>query len=343
MSATILFTCKEGYEKVLSREIAEDSLKVISKGLGWLLAAPDETPSSSKTYVLHNIPCFAYYIFENPTLINAASVNSLTEQLITLFSKHYAKTRLTESWPLSFTSSGNEQLLQHEKSVKKNWLVKMRKRMSKITKLAQEGIPHRSKFSEGFFVHFASFDQIFVSFKACSAGQQRMLMDTSAPSRSYLKIEEAFRVFGVEPQKKETVIDLGAAPGGWSFSALNRGALVTAIDNGPLKDPVKTHANVRHLIENALTYKHMKNKPVDWLLCDVLEEPDIIFKLLEKWLKQKWCRYFIANIKVGRNDPILLLKKIRHNQKGLSRLCDPLIMRQLYHDREEITLMGRVK
>jgi len=87
----------------------------------------------------------------------------------------------------------------------------------------------------------------------------------------------------------------------------------------------------------------MKNKPVDWLLCDVLEEPNIIFKLLEKWLKQKWCRYFIANIKVGRNDPILLLKKIRHNQKGLSRLCDPLIMRQLYHDRKEITLMGRVK
>ena len=100
-----------------------------------------------------------------------------------------------------------KKLLQHKKSVKKNWLVKMRKRMSKITKLAQEGIPHRSKFSEGFFVHFASFDQIFVSFKACSAGQQRMRMDTSAPSRSYLKIEEAFRIFGVEPQEKETVID----------------------------------------------------------------------------------------------------------------------------------------
>ena len=115
MSATILFTCKEGYEKVLSREIAEDSLKVISKDLGWLLAAPDETPSSSKACILHNIPCFAYYLFENPTLINAASVNRLTEQLITLFSKHYAKTRITESWSLSFTSSGNEKTVATQK------------------------------------------------------------------------------------------------------------------------------------------------------------------------------------------------------------------------------------
>ena len=124
---------------------------------------------------------------------------------------------------------------------------------------------------------------------------------------------------------------------------LKRGALVTAIDNGPLKGLINSNPNLTHLKMDAFTYKHTQANPVDWLLCDVLEEPDIVINLLRKWLEHKWCVNFIANIKVGRNDPIILLKKIRDKQKGLLPSCKSLIIRQLYHDREEITLMGQVK
>ena len=40
---------------------------------------------------------------------------------------------------------------------------------------------------------------------------------------------------GLEPMPGERVCDLGAAPGGWSYSAAKRGASVVAVDNGPLK------------------------------------------------------------------------------------------------------------
>lgn len=341
MTKTVLITCKTNYEKILARECALHDINFQTKGRGWILAHWEEHALSKQHEIPLTDPCFAHNIFKNPTTISAASVNRLTEKLINIFITHLGQTRIVEPWALLFSSSGEEQLIQRAKSVKKCWLTKMRKRMSHVVKLSKEGLPHCSKFVDGFFVHFVDFNQAFVSFKALSAGQQRMQMDSSAPSRSYLKVEEAFRIFGHEPQMNEIIIDLGAAPGGWSYSALKRGATVTAIDNGPLKDPVKSHQNINHLKIDAFKYTYDHSKPADWLLCDILEKPDIILNLLHKWLDQKWCRHFIVNLKIGRDDPIVLLKKIRDTQNGLPPYCKFLHVRQLYHNREEITLMGK--
>lgn len=339
----MLLRCKTDYEKILAREIALYNIKLQSKGRGWVLTQDTgKTASKENDSPLTDL-CFATHILENPTKLTATSVNDFTEKLIKLFTENIGQTRMTDSWARSFSSSGDEQLIKRTKTIEKNWLSKLQKKMSRVTKLSKEGILHHSKFVDGFFVHFTDFNQAFVSFRALSQGQQRMQMDPQAPSRSYLKIEEAFRMFGKEPSHQETVIDLGAAPGGWSYSALKRGAIVTALDNGPLKDPVKSHKNIRHLKVDALKYTYEASKPADWLLCDILDKPEVIFKLLKKWMSQRWCRSFIVNIKVGRNDPILLLKKIRDSKNGILPFCKHLHIRQLYHDREEITLMGQTK
>jgi len=343
MTTTILITCKINYEKILAREIALYNVDFLTKGRGWILAQWEKQTLTKQYDTPLTNSCFAYHLLENPADVRAASVNSLTESLVNLFITHIGETRIVEPWKFLFTSSGNEQLIHHAKSVKKRWLNKMAKRLSHVTRLSQEGIPYGSKFTEGFFVQFIDFNHVFVSFRALSTGQQRMQMDSQAPSRSYLKTEEAFRMFGHEPRANETVIDLGAAPGGWSYSALKRGAIVTAIDNGPLKDPVKSHRNISHLKVDGIKYIYELSKPADWLLCDILEKPDIILNLLHKWVSQKWCRRFIVNIKIGREDPIGLIKKIRDPQKGILPHCKLLYIRQLYHNREEITLMGQTK
>ena len=68
----------------------------------------------------------------------------------------------------------------------------------------------------GLFVFFVDFDRAFVSRDAFFNGPRRMADDSRAPSRSYLKIEEAYGLIGRQPGPGETVADLGAAPGGWS-------------------------------------------------------------------------------------------------------------------------------
>jgi len=72
-------------------------------------------------------------------------------------------------------------------------------------------------------------------------GIHRVSMAHDAPSRSYLKLAEAFEVFLDKEEQAQwlkpgmTAIDLGAAPGGWTWQLVQRGLKVVAVDNGRLK------------------------------------------------------------------------------------------------------------
>ena len=76
---------------------------------------------------------------------------------------------------------------------------------------------------------------------ADAMGIIRLKMPGKAPSRSTLKMEEAIHWFMTTKQQTElikngmTVVDLGAAPGGWTWQFVQRDCLVTAIDNGPMR------------------------------------------------------------------------------------------------------------
>jgi len=164
---SFLITCKDGCEKILANEAAFYSGKLQSKGRGWILAQVD-APADL---------CFAHCILENPIKISAVSVNSFAEKFAEVFLTHIAQMRIDEPWPFLFFSSTDAPLIHRANAVEKCWLEKIQKKMSRVAKLSQRGIPRGSKFSEGFFVHFIDFNQAFVSFQALSLGQQRMQMD----------------------------------------------------------------------------------------------------------------------------------------------------------------------
>jgi 23S rRNA (cytidine2498-2'-O)-methyltransferase len=335
----ILLTVKESFEKVLIREIAARGFKSLADGKGWVLAEGNDPAALQQDGGL----CFAVDILLAPQECEAASVNSLARALTDIFITHLGPRKADQPWGCRFFAFGDEKLGRYADTLKERWQEALRKKMSRVAKLAQDGTPRGSQFGEGFFVLVTDFHKALVSFEALSQGQQRMKLDPQSPSRSYLKLEEAFHIFARSPKEGEVVVDLGAAPGGWSLSALKRGATVIAVDNGPLREPVKSHPKLTHLKTDALKYQPAGPGPVDWLLCDVLERPEMIVELLRKWLGKKWCRHFIVNLKVGRQDPIELIKEIRSHKNGLLSFCQSLSIRQLYHDREEITLMGTVK
>jgi len=322
-----LLTCKEDCEKILEREIALYQGAPAQRGRGWILAQWTQRPDEL---------CFAHHLLEEPLAVREASVNALGDKLVEVFTQQLGQKRLERPWPFAFLSAADEKLLHRAGTIEKRFLERLQKKMARVAKLAAPGAS-----GEGFFVHVSDFREAFVSFKATSFGQKRMHMDPKAPSRSYLKLEEAFSIFGQAPKADELVVDLGAAPGGWSYSALSRGAAVIAVDNGPLKDPVKSHPNIEHLTVDA--FKYSPKQDADWLLCDMLETPAIVLGLLQEWLNKKRCRRFVVNFKIQRTDPILLLKKLTHPTEGLTSYCRTLKIRQLYHDREEITVMGEIK
>jgi 23S rRNA C2498 (ribose-2'-O)-methylase RlmM len=177
-------------------------------------------------------------------------------------------------------------------------------------------------------------------------GVHRMPSDPLAPSRSYLKIEEALDVMrqggiGGSPHPSEKVVDLGAAPGGWTWAFVKRGCRVYAVDNGPLKlqSTGDMGGEAIHLREDGLRYR--PPRPVDWLLSDMLIAPGQALGLLRRWLDEGLARRLIVNIKLPQADPLVALAPIRNYLREVPGLR--FALRQLYHDRREVTLMGELK
>ncbi len=175
-------------------------------------------------------------------------------------------------------------------------------------------------------------------------GIPRLRMPVEAPSRSTLKLAEAFMTL-LPPEEQETklrtgmkAVDLGAAPGGWSWQFVSRGIKVIAVDNGPMKGVMDCHPLVEHRREDGFRYK--PRQPVDWLVCDMVEQPIRIAGLMATWFETGMTRHAVFNFKLpmkkrtqALEDCFLLLQ----NRLRAAGLNYTLRAKQLYHDREEIT------
>jgi len=176
-------------------------------------------------------------------------------------------------------------------------------------------------------------------------GITRLKMPAAAPSRSTLKLEEAIHWF-LSPARQQKLlvpgmhaVDLGAAPGGWSWQLVQRGCLVTAIDNGPMQDALMHTGMVEHLQTDAFTYAPAKK--VDWLVCDMAERPLHVSRLIARWFKQQQCSHAIFNLKLPMKKRLACVQEcLALLDKSLSsaKISYYIQAKQLYHDREEMTV-----
>ncbi len=175
-------------------------------------------------------------------------------------------------------------------------------------------------------------------------GIPRLKLLAEAPSRSALKLEEALLTLLSAEERARLLregmraADLGAAPGGWTWVLTRHKVNVIAIDNGPLRQHVMDSGLVQHLRADGFSWH--PNKPLDWMVCDMVEQPSRVAARMAEWFREGWCRHAIFNLK-------LPMKK-RWQETGLcldrfaAQAGKPLTIRakQLYHDREEITVFA---
>jgi 23S rRNA (cytidine2498-2'-O)-methyltransferase len=84
-----------------------------------------------------------------------------------------------------------------------------------------------------------------------AGGRARMRVDSAAPSRAAMKLEEALDWFGAAPSAGDECVDLGAAPGGWTHVLLQRGAKVLAVDPGAMAPSLAKNKNLEHISGSA--------------------------------------------------------------------------------------------
>lgn len=178
-------------------------------------------------------------------------------------------------------------------------------------------------------------------------GIPRLKFPAEAPSRSTLKLEEAILTFIPQAEEKKrftdsmTGVDLGACPGGWTYQLVKRGVFVYAVDHGKMAASLNETGRIEHCAEDGFKFQPPKRKTIDWLVCDMVEQPIRISKLIAKWLINGWCRETIFNLKLP------MKKRYQEVQLCLNYLSEELAKngfrfsiqaKHLYHDREEITV-----
>ncbi|MGZ5038778.1 MAG: 23S rRNA (cytidine(2498)-2'-O)-methyltransferase RlmM [Usitatibacter sp.] len=173
-------------------------------------------------------------------------------------------------------------------------------------------------------------------------GIPRLRMPSGAPSRSTLKLAEALGEFLDEETRAKrlapgmTAVDLGAAPGGWTWQLVHRGLMVVAVDNAAMDPALLETGQVKHRRDDGFHYR--PSEPADWMVCDMVESPSRIARLAASWVAQEWCGQSIFNLK-------LPMKKRWEEVERCRAIIDEALggagyylrMKQLYHDREEVT------
>lgn len=151
---------------------------------------------------------------------------------------------------------------------------------------------------------------------------------TGPPSRAYLKFWEACALLRRWPLPGETAIDLGAAPGGWTWALGKLGARVTAVDKAPLDAAVAAMPGVTMRQDSAFA---VAPEPVDWLCCDVIAYPARLLAMLQHWLDAAAPRYAVCTVKFqGGTD---------HAAADAFAAIPGASLRHLFHNKHELTLL----
>ena len=150
------------------------------------------------------------------------------------------------------------------------------------------------------------------------------------PSRAYLKLWEALTRLGVWPRPGERCLDLGAAPGGWTWALAKLGASVVAVDKAPLDPSIAAMARVESRLASAFS---LDPEPVDWLVCDVVAYPRRLLGLVERWMGA--ARHIVCTIKFqGATD---------HEAAAAFAALSGGCVTHLWHNKHELTFLWPVQ
>src|SRR3569832_537222 len=131
-------------------------------------------------------------------------------------------------------------------------------------------------------------------------------------------------------------------PGGATWQLVQRHLRVVAVDNGAIDAALMESGLVEHVRADGFRYR--PGEPVDWKVCDIVEQPIRVAELAARWSAADLCRHSIFNLKLP------MKKRYQEIQRCLALMHDilsdagvdyRLACKQLYHDREEVTVYLR--
>ena len=162
-------------------------------------------------------------------------------------------------------------------------------------------------------------------------GEARFEEDREGPpNRAYLKLWESLALLRRFPAAGERCIDLGASPGGWTWSLAQLGAEVLAVDKAPLDPKVDHLRNVTWLGESAFGLDPHAHH-CDWLFSDIIAYPARLLTLVQRWIAAGTVANIVCTIKLqGDTD---------HDTVQAFQAIPGATVVHLHHNKHELTLL----
>jgi len=149
------------------------------------------------------------------------------------------------------------------------------------------------------------------------------------PSRAYLKLWEIFTLKEHFPSPGEKVIDLGSAPGGWTWVLAKLKGKVKSVDRSLLIEKLMLDPAISFEKGDAFKVDPTSTGDLSWIFSDIICYPEKSYELIQKWLLFYPNSQFVITIKFqGETNfkVVELLEKIPNSK-----------LVHLYHNKHELT------
>lgn len=170
-------------------------------------------------------------------------------------------------------------------------------------------------------------------------GRVRLARPKGQISRSEFKLEELFRTTALQPPARGLALDLGASPGGWTRILRAHGLDVVAVDPAELDPRLRRDRHIRHVRTTAAPYLAGNREMYDIIVNDMRMDPAMSVGLMVHAAKHlKPGGMLVVTLKLA---PHGAVRVVRDALARLDTVVDVVFARQLHHNRNEITVVGR--
>jgi 23S rRNA (cytidine2498-2'-O)-methyltransferase len=170
-----------------------------------------------------------------------------------------------------------------------------------------------------------------------SGGQHRFARTDEQLSRAEFKLLEAIDSFDLKLPAGGRVLDLGAAPGGWTRISRSRDQHVVAVDPARLHPSLANDPGIEHHAITAEHYVASASGLFDAIFNDVRQEPRDSAALMQHCAALlKPGGFALLTVKLHHDKRALTLERIL---RILQQSYGSLRARQLFHNRSEVTIV----
>lgn len=164
-------------------------------------------------------------------------------------------------------------------------------------------------------------------------------LSPEAPSRAWLKIEEAITLFDLPIGAGKKVVEVGAAPGGAAWALLQRGARVIGVDPGEMHRSCLMHPLFTHVRRPFQELTPPEYSGVDWWLSDLNLAPGSVLSHLGRLLRDATKpEGLVLTLKLGA--PAVVLE-LREHERRVADWGYHTTLRLLPSHHREVALIAR--